>query len=40
MALLRATAGMWRSGDGRILRPDRTAFLPDLELDGSWRLSS
>jgi ABC-type uncharacterized transport system fused permease/ATPase subunit len=28
-ALLRATAGFWRSGEGRILRPERTVFLPE-----------
>jgi putative ATP-binding cassette transporter len=28
-ALLRASAGLWRSGEGRILRPEKTAFLPE-----------
>jgi vitamin B12/bleomycin/antimicrobial peptide transport system ATP-binding/permease protein len=28
-ALLRATAGVWRSGEGRILRPKKTLFLPE-----------
>jgi putative ATP-binding cassette transporter len=28
-ALLRATAGVWRSGEGRILRPEKTVFLPE-----------
>jgi putative ATP-binding cassette transporter len=29
VALVRATAGVWRSGEGRILRPDRMAILPE-----------
>ena len=28
-ALVRATAGLWRSGEGRILRPEKIAFLPE-----------
>ena len=28
-ALLRATAGLWQSGEGRILRPEKNAFLPE-----------
>ena len=28
-ALLRATAGLWKSGEGRILRPEKVAFLPE-----------
>jgi putative ATP-binding cassette transporter len=28
-ALVRATAGLWRSGEGRILRPQKIAFLPE-----------
>ena len=28
-ALLRATAGLWQSGEGRILRPEKIAFLPE-----------
>jgi putative ATP-binding cassette transporter len=28
-ALVRATAGLWPSGEGRILRPEKTVFLPE-----------